>query len=256
MPGRRLDRSVPWSAMSGGSRRSVTPFGRALTLLGLLGAVTVAAPVGTADAAAPRTSCQAVAHIGDSLSVGMSSAAYIRDPKQRIGGRYEALGVREVELEISGGRSVVEHIEEQEGGETVARRLKRSGFEGCWVVDLATNDAANVDAGSGYGYTERIDRMMAVIGDDPVLWVDTTTRKERGHYASEHMRMFNQALEKAHARYPALAVYEWSEDAQDAWFHADGIHYTAQGYAYRAALIADALAEAYPAGSPRPPTDD
>ena len=70
-----------------------------------------------------------------------------------------------------------------------------------------------MDAGSAYGYTERIDRMMAVIGDEPVLWVDTRTMKERGHYASEHMRLFNQALEKAHARYPALHVYEWSANA-------------------------------------------
>ena len=160
----------------------------------------------------------------------MNSSAYIRDPSKRIAGRYEELGVGDVELEISGGRSVVEHLEDQEGGEAVARRLKRDGFSGCWVVDLATNDAANVDAGSGYGYTERIDRMMAVIGDDPVLWVDTRTMKERGHYASEHMRLFNQALEKAHARYPALHVFAWSEVAQDEWFQSDGIHFTAEGY--------------------------
>ena len=197
----------------------------------------------------PQSSCTAIAHIGDSLSVGMESSAYIRDPAARIEGQYESIGATDVRLDISGGRSVVEHLEKQEGGEAVARRLKRGGFSGCWVVDLATNDAANVDAGSGYGYTERIDRMMAVIGDDPVLWVDTRTTKERGHYASEHMRLFNQALEKAHARYPALQVFAWSEVAQDQWFQSDGIHYTAEGYAFRAALIADALAAAYPADS-------
>ena len=216
-------------------------------LAGLVAVATVPAfGAATADAAA-RTSCRAVVHIGDSLSVGMSSSAYIRDRSKRIAGRYEEIGIRDVDLEISGGRSVVEHLEDQEGGEAVARRLKRGGFSGCWVVDLATNDAANVDAGSGYGYTERIDRMMAVIGDDPVLWVDTRTTKERGHYASEHMRLFNQALEKAHARYPALQVFAWSEVAQDQWFQSDGIHFTAEGYAFRAALIADALATAYPA---------
>jgi hypothetical protein len=232
--------------MSGGTELPVRRRRRALAAMALVGATTLAAPSGGAGAAG-RTSCQRVAHIGDSLSVGMESSAYIRDPDERIDGRYEAVGVRVVELEISGGRSVVEHLDDQEGGEQVARRLRRSGFEGCWVVDLATNDAANVDAGSGYGYTERIDRMMAVIGEDPVLWVDTTTRKERGHYASEHMRRFNQALEKAHARYPALQVYEWSADAQDDWFQSDGIHYTAEGYVQRADLIAAALATAFPA---------
>jgi hypothetical protein len=212
-----------------------------------VGLVALGAPVGPAGAA-PRTSCRTVAHIGDSLSVGMTSSAYIRDRDLRIDRRYEEVGVRDVVLEISGGRSVVEHVDDQEGGEQVAERLRREGFEGCWVVDLATNDAANVDAGSGYGYTERIDRMMAVIGDDPVLWVDTRTTKERGHYASEHMRLFNQALEKAHARYPALRVYEWSADARDDWFQRDGIHFTAEGYEHRAELIAAALADAYPAG--------
>jgi hypothetical protein len=186
-------------------------------------------------------------HIGDSLSVGLDSSAYIRDPAQRIDGRYEAIGVQDVRLEISGGRSVVEHLDGQDGGETVARRVRRSGFHGCWVIALGTNDAANVDAGSGYGYSERIDRMMAIIGDDPVLWVDVKTLKDRGHYASEHMRLFNQALAKAHARYPALQVYEWSEVVSDKWFQRDGIHYTAEGYSYMAALVADALAEAFPA---------
>lgn len=229
--------------MSGG--RELSARRRALVVATL--AATAAAVAPAADAsAATRTSCQAVVHIGDSLSVGMTSSAYIRDPNQRIAGRYESIGVRDVELEISGGRSVVEHLDDQEGGEAVARRLKRQGFDGCWVIDLATNDAANVDAGSGYGYTERIDRMMAIVGDDPVLWVDTRTTKERGHYASDHMRLFNQALEKAHARYPALHVYEWSVDAQDDWFQPDGIHFTGEGYTWRAALIANALAAAYP----------
>jgi hypothetical protein len=232
--------------MSGGTSDVPRRRRRALAAVAAVGVVALGVPAGPADAAS-RTSCRAVAHIGDSLSVGMSSSAYIRDPDRRIGGRYEEVGVRDVVLEISGGRSVVEHLDDQEGGEQVARRLRREGFEGCWVVDLATNDAANVDAGSGYGYTERIDRMMAVIDDDPVLWVDTRTTKERGHYASEHMRLFNQALEKAHARYPALHVYEWSADARDDWFQRDGIHFTAEGYEQRAELIAGALADAYPA---------
>jgi hypothetical protein len=196
----------------------------------------------------PRTSCRRVVHIGDSLSAGMDSTA-IAEPAHRIDARYRDIGVQDVRLEISGGRSVVEHLEGQDGGEAVARRLRREGFSGCWVVDLATNDAANVSAGSGYGYSERIDRMMAVIGSDPVMWVDTTTRRARGHYASEHMRLFNQALEKAHARYPTLVVYEWSEAVHEDWFQGDGIHFTAAGSAYRAALIAGALAEAFPAGS-------
>ena len=208
-------------------------------------------PVGGAQralqAAVPQTSCRSVVHIGDSLSVGLESSSMIPDPSMRIDARYEQVGATEVRLEISGARSVIEHIDDQEGGERVAQRLRRNGFHGCWVIALGTNDAANVDAGSAYGYRERIDRMMAIIGDDPVLWVDTVTRKSGGHYASEHMRLFNQALVKAHARYPTLRAYQWSEEAQEQWFAGDGLHYTAGGYAYRAALIAGALAAEFPA---------
>ena len=57
--------------------------------------------------------------------------------------------------------------------------------------------------------------MMAVIGDDPVLWVDTKTTRRTGDYGAAEMRMFNQALAKAHARYPGLKVYAWSDAALD-----------------------------------------
>ena len=50
--------------------------------------------------------------------------------------------------------------------------------------------------------------------------------RRSGHYASANMRRFNQALAKAHARYPALRVYDWSDVVIDQWFDGDGIHYT------------------------------
>ena len=34
------------------------------------------------------------------------------------------------------------------GAEAAAKKLRRAGFEGCWVIALGTNDAANVAAGS------------------------------------------------------------------------------------------------------------
>jgi hypothetical protein len=229
---------------------ALRPLARACALAGvLLGATVGSGAVAVAQRAPARsqTSCSAIAHIGDSLSVGMDSSASIPDPDARIGGQYEAIGATDVRLDISGARSVVEHLDGRSGGEEAARRLRREGFEGCWVIALGTNDAANVDAGSGYGFSERIDRMMAIIGDDPVLWVDVKTLKESGHYAGENMRRFNTALSKAHARYPALRVYDWSAVAQDDWFASDGIHYTAGGYTYFDALISAAVADAFPA---------
>jgi len=195
----------------------------------------------------PQTSCTSVAHIGDSLSVGLDSAGYVGSPDARISARYAAVGVRTLRLESSGGRSVIEHLDAQEDGETVAKRVRQAGFHGCWVIALGTNDAANVAHSSQYGYSERIDRMMAVIGEDPVLWVDAKTTRRTGDYGAANMRLFNQALAKAHARYPGLEVYAWSDDAADGWFQRDGIHNSQVGAAHRAALIAGALAAAFPA---------
>src|SRR4051794_20498764 len=139
------------------------------------GGVTVSLPPSASSESLPQTSCTSVVHIGDSLSVGLDSAGYVGSADARVSVRYAAVGVRTLRLESSGGRSVIERLEGQEDGEVVAKRIRKSGFHGCWVIALGTNDAANVHHGSQYGYSERIDRMMAVIGDDPVLWVDTKT---------------------------------------------------------------------------------
>ena len=91
--------------------------------------------------------------------------------------------------------------------------------------------------------------MMEIIGDDPVLWVDVKTLKERGPYASENMRPVQHGAGRrptpATRRCGCSTGRRWSTDE---WFVDDGIHYNADGYAYRAALIADAVAEAFPAG--------
>ena len=204
-----------------------------------------ALPAPSPPSTQPQTSCRSVAQIGDSLSVGLDSTSLGRDA--RISARYAAVGVRELRNDASGGRSVVETVNDQDSGEMVARKLRKAGFHGCWVIALGTNDAADVDAGSPYGYSERIDRMMAIIGDDPVLWVDVKTLRESGFYAAAHMRLFDQALAKAHARYPDLQVYAWSDDVADDWFLPDGIHYNAEGSTHRASSLATALASAFPA---------
>src|SRR5690348_18121824 len=50
-------------------------------------AAVAAAP---ARAAAPRTSCTSVAHVGDSTSVDLISAAYLPNPAQRLAARYRS----------------------------------------------------------------------------------------------------------------------------------------------------------------------
>ncbi len=50
-----------------------------------------------------------------------------------------------------------------------------------------------------------------------------------------------------------MRIFDWAAVAHDSWFIADGIHYTSPGYASRARLIADALAQAFPTAGATPP---
>jgi hypothetical protein len=198
------------------------------------------------------TSCRAVAHIGDSTSTGMMKAYYVPDPDHRLDAQLARVGVEQAELELFGGRSMVEHRAKHENGIMVAERLREAGFAGCWVIALGTNDAANVARASNVDRVERIERMMAIIGDEPVLWVDAVTRTEQGYWAAANMQVWNDELATTLSRYPNARIYRWSQDIQDEWFVKDGIHYNSEGYTARAQMVADALAAAFPAG--RTPT--
>ncbi len=196
---------------------------------------------------AGRTSCSSVVHIGDSTSVGLMSPDFLADPAQRIDAQYARVGVTDFRNEISGARSIVESMPDQEDAYEVAARQKVGGYDGCWVLALGTTDAANLAVGGALTADRRIDRMFEVIGDDPVLWVNVKTLVDDGEWSNSQMQAWDQALAAAAARHPNLAVYDWAAVVQDAWFQDDRIHYTSAGNAERARLIADALATAYPA---------
>lgn len=197
---------------------------------------------------AAGTSCRSVAHIGDSTSVGMVSAASLPARAQRLPAQYARVGVRHLLADASGGRSVVEVLPGQVNGYLTAQGMASRGFHGCWVLALGTNDTANVSAGSAAGRLARIRQMMSAAGGQPVLWVNTRTLDTSGPWAEANMRLWNSALQQSCARYPNLRVFDWASAAQPGWFIPDGIHYTQAGYAARAHAIADALARAYPAG--------
>ena len=204
---------------------------------------------GTARAgSALRTSCRSVAHIGDSTSADLISAAFLPDASQRLAARYRDVGVRHVRIDASGGRSIVEEMPGQRNGYTVAAGWRGQGYRGCWVFALGTNDAANVAAGSATGLTARIDQMMAVAHGQPVLWVSTRTELSAGPWSEANERAWDAALTRALARYPNMRVFNWAAVARPGWFLPDGIHYNTAGCAARARAIADALARAFPAG--------
>ena len=62
--------------------------------------------------------------------------------------------------DISGARSVVEVLPGQVNGYDAAQAIYGSGFRGCWVIALGTNDTADVAVGSNVGLMARIQRMM------------------------------------------------------------------------------------------------
>jgi hypothetical protein len=195
----------------------------------------------------PRTSCQSVAHIGDSTSLDLISPGSVPDPEQRLGAQYHDVGVRHVRIDASGGRSIVEEMPDQINGYKVATSYWERGYRGCWVFALGTNDVANVQAGSAVGLTARINSMMSAAHGEPVLWVNTRTELSAGPWADAGEQAWDAALVRALATYPNLRIFNWSAVAQPAWFLADGIHYNTVGCAIRAHDIAAALARAFPA---------
>ena len=195
----------------------------------------------------PRTSCTAVVHIGDSTSDGLVSADYLPNAADRITARYADVGVKKSIMKIVGATSVVESLPGTQNAYQLASQVKQGGFHGCWVLALGTNDTADVYVGSNVDRVQRIEKMMNLIGNQPVMWVEVTSLLSTGPYAEQNMELWNQALQQVLPHYPNMRVYDWPAVAQRSWFISDGIHYTSVGYEHRAVAIADALAEAFPA---------
>jgi peptidoglycan/LPS O-acetylase OafA/YrhL/lysophospholipase L1-like esterase len=216
-------------------------------------AVPVASAVGIAPYAAdarppgaPMTSCREVLHVGDSTSLGLVSSYVLPNADDQIGARYRAVGVERFLPEIRGARSMVEMYRDEPNATQVVRRQTASGYAGCFVLALGTNDSANT-GGDVERLGARIDAMMALIGPDhPALWTTTRTLHDRGPYQNTHMLSFTQALTQACARHRNMRVYDWASEVKDEWFSKDGIHPGSTGYRERAARMARALARAFP----------
>ena len=212
------------------------------------------APKTTAQspAQATSTSCEAVVYIGDSTSAGMVMPSYLPDPGQRLGAQLTRVGATTRYIEISAARSTVETLSGQANAHDVASQLVSEGFQGCWVLALGTNDTANIYAGATSGRMDRIERMMSVIGDQPVMWVNLRSLLASGPYSESNMELWDRTLVQACAGYPNMRVFDWASATRDDWFISDGTHYTSEGYAQRARLTADALVHAFPASGKSP----
>jgi lysophospholipase L1-like esterase len=195
-----------------------------------------------------QTSCGAVMHIGDSLTVGMMAEGQIADPALRLDSQYRAVGVADVHGDGGVGRTIHEVSNDEQPGAEVARQARADGYTGCWVVELGTNDVALLAQNeTTFGPRQRIDEMMAIIGDEPVMWLTTVTQVDDGDYDSANMEAWNAILRDARDSYPNMVIYDWASVARPEWFHADGVHSTPTGFTEMARLIPTELAELLPA---------
>jgi peptidoglycan/LPS O-acetylase OafA/YrhL len=200
-----------------------------------------------------RTSCRQLVHVGDSTSVGLVDPAYQPIKKARIAAQYKRIGITDFQADIYGGRSIVETYKGQPNAQEAVNRRLAAGYDGCWVIAMGINEAANQYVGGTYPFDKRIDLLMRPIGDRPVLWLTGRTLRSSGAYGDAQMVKWNKALKAACSRYPNMRVYDWRAEVKRSWFVDDGIHFTAKGYRERAARIADAFARAFPADRPSHP---
>jgi len=199
-----------------------------------------------------QTSCSQVVHVGDSTSIGLMSSAYQPNKKNWVDAQYRKVGASDVQTDISGARSIVERWHHLRNAQDAVRSELDRGYQGCWVIAMGTNEAANQAVGSPVRSNKRIDLIMKSLGDHPVLWLTVKTQKTRGPYANREMRKWNAALLDGCRRYPNMRVYDWAGEVADSWFINDGIHFTTRGYAERGKRIAEALATAFPKDGSHP----
>jgi hypothetical protein len=186
-------------------------------------------------------------HIGDSTSLTLFDPTGVGGEQLTMEQRYRDAGVSAVYPDNDGARAIIEHLDSDPNALEVAQGVRDNGYHGCWVLMVGTNDAANIAAGAGTSAEERIRRMLDVIGGDPVLWVNAVTQRTEDAYRNASMLAWNDELERVTAEYPNVRLFDWYDVVQPQWFRNDGIHYTVEGSAQRAARTAQALVAAFPA---------
>ncbi|MGB6038910.1 MAG: acyltransferase family protein [Gordonia sp. (in: high G+C Gram-positive bacteria)] len=203
----------------------------------------------TLPAAQRKTKCTKLLHVGDSTSIGMNAAELQTNPALRLSGQYKSVGVKDYESDVVGGRSSLEEVDGQPNAhDSIVGDVSR-GFKGCWVMAMGINDAANMEVGGPGPIDMRIDRLLAPLKGQPVMWPTIITNKlnQNPAYSNQAMQRFNRALLNACKRYPNLRVYDWAGETQQSWFSTDGVHYTEPGYVERAHRFAIAVATVFPA---------
>jgi hypothetical protein len=129
--------------------------------------------------------------------------------------------------------------------EEVPRRLESD--PGVVVVGLGTNDA--VEPLDVLTFAGRLDQMMELIGDRPVVWI--THVDDRPAAPAAAGRSVNAAIRAAPLRWPNLTVLDFTASmAEDPTIlRADGLHFSASGMKVYGTAIALAATDRLPAGA-------
>ena len=102
------------------------------------------------------------------------------------------------------------------------------------MLALGTNDTANIYAGSPIDRMTRIERMLSVVGDQPVLWVNLKSLLASGPTQGANMQLWNPYPGSGLRRVPEHAGLRLGLGYEEgSWFISDGTHYTSGGYAQR-----------------------
>lgn len=197
------------------------------------------------------TACTSVLHVGDSSSLGIIDEKSLPNPADRMPAQYERVGVEEPIMDILGARSVVERYKGEPNAQDAVASALANGFDGCFVIAMGLNEAANVAVGGQASLVDRIELIQALVGDAPTMWITVKTLRTRGPWADVNMAGMNQALYDACRRHPSMRVYDWASEAPDSWYSSDRIHFTSEGDRERAHRIANALAASFPATGPQ-----
>ena len=208
-----------------------------------------------AAAQAGKTRCTTVIHVGDSTSIGMFDDGYLSDPQRNAQVTYKNVGAHEVVADVTGARSTVESLEGDPSIRDSVQRLLDQGYgeDACWIIGAGVNDAANRAVGGSGEEDWRVDQIMELLGDAPVLWPTAATNRDSGAYDNANMAPFNEALLAARDRYPNLVVYDWASDVHQEWFlPGDNVHYQTEGNEKRAEYFSKALTLAFPADGSTP----
>ena len=202
-----------------------------------------------------KTRCTTVIHVGDSTSIGMFDDDYLSDPQRNAQVTYKNVGAHEVVADVTGARSTVESLEGDPSIRDSVQRLLDQGYgaDACWIIGAGVNDAANRAVGGSGEEDWRVDQIMELLGDAPVLWPTAATNLNSGSYDNANMAPFNEALLAARDRYPNLIVYDWASDVRPEWFlPGDDVHYQTEGNEKRAEYFAKALTLAFPTDGSAP----